>query len=106
MYFTQKELQMIITWAVFRAVQSLGIPTDDLEPEDAVTILAANKGHLKVITELADAYTKWYEYHFYLFKNGKQGELTPEENNTLTALILRRDKAKKAFHDATDPKAV
>jgi hypothetical protein len=103
MYFTQKELQMIITWAAYRAVQSLGIPTDDLEHDDVVTTLAENKGHFAIVSELATAYTEWYEYSFALYKNDRYGNLTSAETTKLEGLMSRRDKAKKAFLDATTP---
>ena len=96
MYFTEEDLRNVIAWAIYRTSISLGIISkDDPMPlEDAVEFIARSKGHREAVAELADAYSEWYLFHLEIYKSGKSGQLSLEEQNKLLGLIQRRDNAK------------
>ena len=106
MLFTEEDLRNIIAWAIYRTSISLGIISkDDPMPlEDAVEIIAGLKGHREALVEFADAYSEWYLFHLEIYKSGKSGQLSLEEQNKLLGLIQRRDNAKDTILQMTPVK--
>ncbi|WP_156427334.1 hypothetical protein [Novosphingobium sp. Fuku2-ISO-50] len=103
MFFTEDELRMVVAWAVWRTSRSLGIISDDVEyaPVDAVAIISHSKGHREALTEFADAYCAWYQFHLEIYRQGKSGNLSSQETDELRQLIDRRDAARRALIDIT-----
>lgn len=103
MYFTNEELKMIVAWATWRTLRSLGIVTEDdaYAPADAVEMISASKGHREALSEFEAAYVAWYEFHLEIYKAGKSGNLSASEYDALQALIERRDRARKALVEIT-----
>lgn len=96
MYFTEEDLRNVIAWAIYRTSISLGIISKDdpLPLNDVVEIIAKSKGHREALAEFADAYSEWYLFHLEIYRAGKSGNLSLEEQNKLLGLIQRRDNAK------------
>jgi hypothetical protein len=102
-YFTDEDLKMVVAWATWRTLRSLGIVTEDdpYAPADAVELISASKGHHDALSELAAAYVAWYEFHLEIYKAGKSGNLSASESERLQTLIERRDRARKALVEIT-----
>ncbi|PTS77530.1 hypothetical protein DBR17_13485 [Sphingomonas sp. HMWF008] len=96
MYFTEEELKLVVGWARWRTLRSLGIVEDDdlYAPADALDMLAAVKGHRDALDEFAAAYVAWYQFHLEIYKAGKSGNLSTSESAVLDGLIERRERAR------------
>jgi hypothetical protein len=98
MIFTKEHLNMVKQWALWRTSKSLGLTNDDdLVPADAVKVISDSKGHKAALDEVAESYEAWYAFHLKIYKAGKSGSLSPEENEELIKLIDRRENSKEAL---------
>jgi hypothetical protein len=99
MYITEHEVTGLLQFAVRHTATKLKVQNADWKAIDELLeeINAISSEIHSALVTFIDAYLDWYRFHKRIHDAGKEGQLDPDEQDELHALIKNRDATRNAI---------